>query len=74
MTGFNEFLGNAHDQMTVERVYGTPYEADGVVFIPAASVKGGLGGGEGEGNETTLRSWWWIRHFGPTDRGVSHQW
>ena len=53
VTGFNEFLGNARDQMTVERVYGAPYEANGVVFIPAASIKGGLGGGEGEGNETT---------------------
>ena len=53
MTGFNEFLSNARDQMTVERVYGAPYEADGVVLIPAASIKGGMGGGEGEGNETT---------------------
>jgi len=50
---FAEFMKESRDQMTVDRVYGAPYEADGVVLIPAASVKGGGGGGEGEGTETT---------------------
>jgi hypothetical protein len=29
------------------RVYGEPYERDGVVFIPAAEIRGGGGGGGG---------------------------
>jgi len=42
-----EFLSNAHDAMTVKRVYGEPYEKDGVTIIPAAKVSGGGGGGSG---------------------------
>ncbi len=33
--------------MNVRRVYGEPYEADGITIIPAAAVRGGGGGGEG---------------------------
>lgn len=39
-----ELLGNARDAITVKRVYGDPYEKDGAVLIPAAMVRGGLGG------------------------------
>lgn len=46
----NEILAEARDTMTVKRVYGEPYEKDGVTFIPAAAVSGGAGGGEGEGS------------------------
>jgi uncharacterized spore protein YtfJ len=35
----------------VKRVYGEPYERDGVVLIPAARVGGGGGGGGGEGDQ-----------------------
>jgi uncharacterized spore protein YtfJ len=34
--------------MTVKRVFGEPYEKDGVTIIPAARVQGGAGGGSGE--------------------------
>jgi uncharacterized spore protein YtfJ len=34
--------------MTVKRVYGEPYEKDGVTVIPAARVQGGAGTGGGE--------------------------
>ena len=34
--------------MTVNRVFGEPYEKNGVTVIPAAAVRGGAGGGEGE--------------------------
>lgn len=53
MSEFDKLLNDARDRMTVERVYGVPYEADGVVFIPAASVKGGVGGGESEGTDAS---------------------
>ena len=41
----------AKDAMTVKRVFGDPFEKDGVTVIPAARVQGGAGGGGGEGPE-----------------------
>ena len=43
-----ETIEAARDSMTVRRVYGDPYERNGVTLIPAASVQGGAGGGSGE--------------------------
>jgi uncharacterized spore protein YtfJ len=43
----SEVISTARDSLTVKRVYGDPYEKDGVTFIPAASVSGGAGGGTG---------------------------
>ena len=43
-----ETIEAARDSMTVRRVYGDPYERNGVTVIPAASVQGGAGGGSGE--------------------------
>jgi uncharacterized spore protein YtfJ len=51
MAKFDEVIAAGRDAVTVRRVYGDPYEKDGVTFIPAASVMGGGGGGEGEGGE-----------------------
>lgn len=42
-----EVLGAAKDAITVKRVYGEPYEKDGLTIIPAATVGGGAGGGTG---------------------------
>lgn len=42
-----EAIGKAQDAITAKRVYGEPYERDGVVLIPAAEVSGGAGGGGG---------------------------
>jgi uncharacterized spore protein YtfJ len=47
-------LKGAYDAMSVQRVYGDPIEQDGVLVIPAASVRGGGGfggGSDGSGNE-----------------------
>jgi uncharacterized spore protein YtfJ len=44
----DELLTEARDTMTVKRVFGEPYEKNGVTFIPAAAIRGGGGGGEGE--------------------------
>ena len=46
-----ETIGKARDAITVKRVFGAPYERDGVTVIPAATVAGGGGGGSGEGPE-----------------------
>jgi len=38
-------INQARDAITVRRVYGEPYQEDGVTIIPAAHVVGGGGGG-----------------------------
>ncbi len=38
-------VSQAKDVITVRRVYGEPYQEDGVTIIPAANVMGGGGGG-----------------------------
>ena len=43
-----EVIAQARDALTVKRVFGEPYEKDGVTIIPAARVQGGAGGGSGE--------------------------
>ena len=44
-----ETLKGARDSITVKRVFGEPYEKNGVTILPAAHVAGGGGGGGGEG-------------------------
>lgn len=48
MSKLDDILEQARDTITVRRVYGDPYEKDGITFVPAAAVRGGGGGGEGE--------------------------
>jgi uncharacterized spore protein YtfJ len=43
-----ELIAKAQDTLTVKRVYGEPYEKNGVTIIPAARIQGGAGGGQGE--------------------------
>jgi uncharacterized spore protein YtfJ len=43
-----EFVQQAREAVTVKRVYGDPYEREGVTFIPAATLRGMSGGGGGE--------------------------
>ena len=45
----HEVLNHARDAMTVKRVFGDPYEKEGVVVIPVANVMGGAGAGGGPG-------------------------
>ncbi len=44
-----ETIAQAKDALTVRRVFGEPYERDGVTVIPAARLQGGGGGGGSEG-------------------------
>jgi uncharacterized spore protein YtfJ len=46
-----ETIEQAKDALTVKRVFGDPYEKNGVTIIPAARVQGAAGGGNGEGPE-----------------------
>jgi len=43
-----ETIEQAKDAMSVRRVFGEPYEKNGVTVIPAARMQGGAGGGAGE--------------------------
>jgi uncharacterized spore protein YtfJ len=40
-----EAIEQAREALTVRRVYGEPYQEEGVTVIPAANVMGGAGGG-----------------------------
>jgi uncharacterized spore protein YtfJ len=51
--GIQDFLGQVRDAATVKRVFGEPFQEDGVTVIPVASVAAGGGGGEGRGPEGT---------------------
>ncbi len=42
-----EIIDRARDLVTVNRVYGSPIEQDGVMLVPAAKIGGGGGAGEG---------------------------
>lgn len=44
----SETISAARDAITVKRVYGEPYERNGIAVIPAAAVQGGGGGGGSE--------------------------
>ena len=50
--GPTDMMASLQDAMTVSRVFGQPYERDGVTVIPAATVRGGAGGGSGRKRET----------------------
>jgi uncharacterized spore protein YtfJ len=43
----DELVNSTRDALTVKRVYGEPFERDGLAVITAASVRGGAGGGAG---------------------------
>jgi uncharacterized spore protein YtfJ len=44
-------ISTASEALTVQRVFGEPFEKDGVTVIPVARIGGGAGGGDGEGPE-----------------------
>lgn len=46
-----ELMAQTRDAVTVRRAFGEPYESGGVTVIPAASVRGGAGGGWGANSD-----------------------
>ena len=44
----SQLLDTTREALTVRRVFGEPYERDGVTVIPAARVRGAGGGGGGK--------------------------
>jgi uncharacterized spore protein YtfJ len=50
-----QIIDRAEESLTVRRVFGEPYEADEMTIIPAARVRGGAGGGDGEDPDTDRR-------------------
>jgi uncharacterized spore protein YtfJ len=51
MSEVQKTIEQAKDALTVRRVFGDPYEKNGVTVIPAARVQGGGGGGTSEGTQ-----------------------
>ena len=49
MTEFQEMLQQSRDAATVKKVFGEPFQHNGVTVIPAAKITGGAGGGGGRG-------------------------
>jgi uncharacterized spore protein YtfJ len=45
MAQIAEALSGVRDAVSVKRIFGEPYEKDGVTIIPVAAVGGGGGGG-----------------------------
>jgi uncharacterized spore protein YtfJ len=43
-----QVIAQARDAITVQRVFGEPFDKNGVTFVPVAKVQGGAGGGDGE--------------------------
>lgn len=56
MSQLDDLLADAKDVITVKKVFGEPFQSNGVTMIPVASVRGGFGSGEGDGSETTSAS------------------
>jgi uncharacterized spore protein YtfJ len=46
-----DHIRGTSDALSVSRVFGTPYECDGVTVIPVARVTGSAAGGGGEGTD-----------------------
>ena len=46
-----ELLNQARDLISVKRVFGEPYEKDGILVIPVAAVRGGGGGSGNQGGD-----------------------
>jgi uncharacterized spore protein YtfJ len=46
-TRVGQLVAAARDALTVRRVFGEPYERGGVTVVPAAVLRGGVGGGAG---------------------------
>jgi len=46
--GVEDVVQRTQDALTVRRVFGDPYEKDGITVIPTARLTGGAGGGGGQ--------------------------
>ncbi len=49
-------LARARSSLSARRIYGRPYERDGVTVIPAAKISGGYGGGGGSAPDSSQGS------------------
>ena len=63
-------IRGTRDALNVRRVFGDPYEVDGVVVIPVARVAGGAGGGGGSGTNDDESGKGFGTGFGMNVRGI----
>jgi uncharacterized spore protein YtfJ len=43
-----ELMGQVNDALQARRIFGDPYQKNGLTIIPVATVRGGWGGGAGQ--------------------------
>ena len=43
-----ELMGQVNDALQARRIFGDPYQKNGLTIIPVATVRGGWGGGGGQ--------------------------
>jgi uncharacterized spore protein YtfJ len=48
MPTLTELMQDARESIGAKRVFGEPYEKNGITVIPAAKITGGVGGADGE--------------------------
>ena len=53
--GVQDVIAQARDTLTLKRMFGEPYEKDGLTVIPAARAQGAAGGGSGEDSKARAR-------------------
>jgi uncharacterized spore protein YtfJ len=63
-------IRGVRDALTIGRVFGDPYEVDGLTVIPVARVTGGAGGGAGESSEGDTPGAGFGTAFGMEARGI----
>ena len=68
-----ELISGARDAVSVKRVYGDPYEKNGLTVIPAATVRGGGGGRDGRPRGRRDRRGRRLRPDGASVRGVDRR-
>jgi uncharacterized spore protein YtfJ len=44
----DEFIGQVNEALQARRIFGDPYQKNGLTIIPVATVRGGWGGGAGQ--------------------------
>jgi len=52
-----EVMNQATDALHVRRVFGEPVQKNGLTIIPVAALRGGWGGGFGQGQQQTESGW-----------------
>ena len=54
----DELIGQVNEALQARRIFGDPYQKNGLTIIPVATVRGGWGGGEGQASGSSEGHGW----------------